>query len=238
MKINWAWVGFGGVLLAVLATNKKVKESVVDILKSVERTFKNEGGWEPETAPRANKDIGNYHKGVYYGTNHGVTARFLVDNFAILQIPLMDKNTIKNLTPEQCADIFLRTEGARMRYSEMTHQAVADFLFDWMIHRPGNTEKSGGCVYFMEAKIFGMPVGSALKAGSVYSDELVKRINATDPATLYNSLKYWRLWHMTYTNTYKSFLKGIYNRIARFKDFDPTAEVHDMLVKAQKRAWS
>lgn len=234
---TWAFIGFGGILLLLLSQGNKIKDSIVDILKSVGRTFDNEGGWEPETAPRAKLDTGNYYKGVYYGTNHGVTARFLVDNFKILQIPLVDKNTVRDLSVEKCADIFLRTEGARMRYSDMTNQAVADFLFDWMVHRPGNTEKSGGCVYFLEQKIFGMDKGSALQKGGVYSDALVQRINSTAPAALYNSLKYWRLWHLTNTPTYKSFLRGVYNRIAAFKDFQPTAEVHDMLVKAHKNAF-
>ena len=117
------------------------------------------------------------------------------------------------------------------------NQAVADFLFDWMVHRPGNTEKSGGCVYFMEAKIFGMAKGTALQSGGVYSDALVQLINSTDPAGFYNALKFWRLWHLTNTNTYKSFLKGIYNRITKFNDFPPTENVVEMMKAAKNRAF-
>ena len=236
----WAWLG-GGVALYFLLDNDGAKPSTtkrkVDIQKSIDRTFGHEGLWEPETAQGQKADTGNYYKGVYYGTQRGVTARFLVDNYAILQIPLRDKDTVRNLTVDQCADIFLRTEGARMRYEDMTNQAVADFLFDWMVHRPGNTEKSGGCVYFMEAKIFGMPKGTALESGGVYSDDLVKRINGTDPAGFYNALKYWRLWHLTNTDTYKSFLKGIYNRITKFNDFSPTGNVVEMMKAARLRAF-
>ena len=228
---GWAFLGFAAVLVAALSSSETVKNVVVDILKSMNRTFGNEGGWEPETAPRASKDTGNYYRGVYYGTNHGVTARFLVDNYAILQMPLMGKNTIKNLTTAQCTDIFTRTEGMRMRYNEFQNQAVADFVFDWMIQRPAT------CVGFMEKDIFGMAKGTALNKGSIYSDDLIQRINASEPSALYNSLKYWRFYHLWKTDVYMSFQKGVYNRIARFTDFPPTSEVVWVQKGAKGRAF-
>jgi hypothetical protein len=227
---GWGILAFGGVLLALMSSSETVKNVVVDILKSIERTFGNEGGWEPETAPRARLDTGNYHRGIYYGTNHGVTARFLVDNFSILQIPLLDKNTVKNLTPDQCAYIFRNTEGVRMRYDELKSQPIADFIFDWMIQRPDT------CVTFMETEIFGMAKGTGRNKG-VYTDDLMNRINATEPSALYNALKYWRLYHLTRTDVYKSFLKGVYNRIVAFDDFPNTDKVALMQAEAKKRAF-
>jgi hypothetical protein len=234
---GWGLIGAAAALIALVSSSETVKKVVVDILKSMNRTFGNEGAWEPETARGAKLDTGNYYKGVYYGTNHGVTARFLVDNFAILQIPLIGRDTVKNLSVEQCADIFQRTEGMRMRYEDFQNQAVADFVFDWMVHRPGNTEKSGGCVYFMEAKIFGMPMGTALVSSGIFSDDLIQRINSTEPSAMYNALKYWRFWHLRNTDTYKSFQKGVYNRIAAFTDFLPTGNVVEIQKAARLRAF-
>jgi Glycosyl hydrolase 108 len=227
---GWALLGFGGVLIALMANSETIKSKAVDILKSIGRTFGNEGGWEAETAPRAKLDIGNYYRGIYYGTNHGVTAAFLADNFSVLQIPLIDKYAVKNLTPDQCADIFRRTEGVRMRYDELKNQAVADFIFDWMIQRPDT------CVSFMETEIFGMKKGTARQRG-IYTDDLLNRINATEPSALYNSLKYWRLRHLVDTNVYKSFLKGVYNRIVSFDDFPNTDGVTRVQAEAKKRAF-
>lgn len=81
-----------------------------------------------------------------------------------------------------------------------------------------------------------MPEGSGTKAG-IFSDMLVKKINGSDPEGLYNALKFWRLHHLTYTNTYKSFGKGVFNRIVSFKDFSDTAAVTDMIEKARKVAF-
>ena len=235
----WAWMGGAAALYLLLdnddgsPTKKKGK---VDIQKSIDRTFGHEGPWEPETAAGQKADTGNYYKGVYYGTQRGVTARFLVDNFNILQIPLTDKNTVRNLSVEQCTEIFQRTEGMRMRYDDFQDQAVADFVFDWMVHRPGHTKESGGCVYFMTQKILGVPVAACLQNG-IYTDYLMQLINGSDPSGFYNSLKYWRLWHLTNTDTYKSFRKGIYNRITAFNDFHPTANVVEMMKAAKFKAF-
>jgi lysozyme family protein len=194
------------------------------------RTFKNEGNWEPETAKGAKLDTGNYYGGKYYGTNWGVTALFLVDYNKILNIELTP-SVIKDLTKEKAAWIFEVTEGAHMRYNEMKDQFIADFIFDWMIHRPGT------CVAYMCRDIFGLPAGSGTKAG-VFTDALVKRINSSDPAGLYNSLKFWRLHHLTYTNTYKSFRPGIFNRITSFKDYPDNEIVTKMIAEAKKVAFS
>ena len=228
---KWALLGFGGVLIAVLMAKTKIKTKIVDILISMDRTFGNEGGWEPETAKGQKADTGNYYKGVYYGTNYGVTAQFLVDNFQILQIPLSSFDVIKALSVKECVEIFQKTEGMRMRYDDFQNQFVADFIFDWMVHRPGT------CVAFLSAKIFGIPKAAALQQGGIYSDYLIQLINSTDPAGLYNSLKYWRLWHLTNTEDYRSFRPGIYYRIMRFNDFLPSDTVVAMAKVAHKKAF-
>ena len=81
-----------------------------------------------------------------------------------------------------------------------------------------------------------MPEGSGTKAG-IYSDMLVNRINGSDPEALYNSLKYWRLHHLARTPTYKSFRKGVYNRIMSFNDFPDTETVTKMAAEAKKLAF-
>jgi lysozyme family protein len=222
------WVIIGAIAVGVLAFSNRKK--LVDIAKSMARTFKNEGNWYAE--PKGgSKDTGDYYGGVFYGTNWGVTAAFLAEpmNYKHLKIDL-HPSVIKDLTKEKATWIFEVTEGARMRYNDMTNQAVADFIFDWIIQRPAT------CVYYMTEKIFGMPAGSGTKAG-VFSDMLVKKINGSDPEGLYNALKFWRLHHLTYTNTYKSFRKGVFNRIVSFKDFSDTAAVTDMIEKARKVAF-
>jgi lysozyme family protein len=227
MKNSKMWAIIGAVGVGILLTiNKK---AIVDIAISMVRTFKNEGTWEPETAKGAKLDTGNYYKGVYYGTNWGVTAPFLVAFYDVLKIELTP-TCIKDLTKEKAVWCFAETEGKHMRYDEMTNQFVADFIFDWMIQRPDT------CVTYMAENIFGIPKKSALN-GRIFSDAFVNRINGTDAAGLYNALKYWRLHHLTYTNTYKSFRKGVFNRITKFKDFEDTASVTDMIEKARKVAF-
>ena len=132
---KWAIIGAFGVGIGILAFSNRKK--IVDISKSMARTFKNEGNWEPETAKGQKADTGNYYRGIYYGTNWGVTAAFLAEpmNYKHLKIDLYP-SVIKDLTKEKAAWIFEVTEGARMRYDDMTNQAVADFLFDWMVQRP------------------------------------------------------------------------------------------------------
>jgi hypothetical protein len=221
----WAFVGALGVAVLVYSNRKKL----VDISISMVRTFENEGGWEAETAKGAKLDTGNYYRGVYYGTNYGVTAPFLVAFYDVLKIELTPR-CIRDLTKEKAAWCFAQTEGKHMRYDEMTNQFVADFIFDWMIQRPDT------CVEYMAENIFGIPKKGALN-GRIFSDALVKRINGTDAAGLYNALKYWRLFHLTYTNTYRSFRKGVFNRITKFQDFEDTASVTDMIEKARKVAF-
>ena len=142
----------------------------------------------------------------------------------------MTPTVIKDLTKAKAAWCFAETEGKHMRYDEMTNQFVADFIFDWMIQRPDT------CVTYMAENIFAIPKKGALN-GRIFSDAFVARINGTDPAGLYNALKYWRLHHLTYTQTYKSFRKGVFNRIVRFQDFEDTASVTDMIEKARKVAF-
>ena len=230
MKDNKTYV-VGGVIAVglLLYFTRNSKKAMVDIAKSMTRTFKNEGNWQPETDKGQKADTGNYYRGVYYGTNWGVTAAFLVDNYKLLKMDLYP-SVIKDLTKERATQIFEVTEGARMRYSEMTNQAVADFIFDWMVQRPAT------CVGYMTKEIFGLPVGSGTKAG-IYSDMLVNRINGSDPEGLYNSLKYWRLHFLARTPTYKSFRKGVYNRIMSFNDFPDTEAVKTMAAEAKKLAF-
>ena len=100
----------------------EIKSVIVDILKSLDRTLENEGVWQPESAKGQKDDIGNYYpreKGKpnrkYYGTNYGITAYFLKVHFDTLQIPLIDTNTIKNLTRDQIAECYKLVLGTRMR---------------------------------------------------------------------------------------------------------------------------
>jgi hypothetical protein len=222
---KWAIIGAIGVGILLTINRKKL----VDIAISMVRTFENEGTWQPETAKGAKLDTGNYYKSVYYGTNWGVTAAFLVEYYPILKIDLTP-SVIKDLTKQKAAWCFAETEGKHMRYDEMTNQHVADFIFDWMIQRPAT------CIYYMTKEIFGMPAGSGT-ANRIFTDKLVARINGTDPAGLYNALKYWRLYHLTYTETYKSFRQGVFNRITAFQDFEDTAAVTDMIEKARLKAF-
>lgn len=224
---------------AILLSNN-VKSSIVSILTSIKRTFVNEGTWEPETAPRQKEDTGNYYpKKVgspnrkYYGTNYGVTAQFLVDNYKRLGIPIDNINVIKNLTARDAEEIYQTVIGTQMRYDEFKNQFVADFVFDWMVHRPDT------CIEFMTREIFGFNKTDERKEREQgqFSDRLINSINGSDPAALYNSLKFWRLYHLTYTEIYRSFRKGVYNRIVRYDDFKRTPEVQDMINKAYNKAF-
>jgi hypothetical protein len=176
MKNSKIWAFVGAITVGVLVYSNRKK--LVDIAISMVRTFKNEGNWEPETAAGAKLDTGNYYRGVYYGTNWGVTAPFLVEFKSILKIELTP-TCIKDLTKEKAAWCFAQTEGKHMRYDEMTNQFVADFIFDWMIQRPAS------CIYYMTKEIFGMPEGSGT-SNRIFTDKLVERINGTDAAELYN----------------------------------------------------
>lgn len=237
-------------LIAIVARKKKSggtgggtggnggNNTAVDILKSITVTFDREGVWQPESATGQKKDKGNYYpyegaNRVYYGTNYGVTAAFLVEHKNILKIPITDKNVIKNLTKEQARDIFTKTIGARMRYNELKNQFVANFLFDWMVHRPTT------CVKFICGEIFGFnnaEIQSEVDKAK-FSDGLMTKINGVNPSDFYNSMKFWRFYHLTYTDAYVSFRKGVYNRIAKFKDFDETNKVKEMRQIAYKKAF-
>lgn len=230
------WIGAAAAALVIISKDT-IKNTIVEILKSIKRTFVNEGTWEPENEHQA-KDIGNYYpqqgaNRVYYGTNYGVTAGYLVEHFNVLRIPLNGKDTIKNLTKDQAREIFSRVVGGRMRYAEMTNQFVADFIFDWMVQRP-NT-----CVSYMTEKIFGFSNAEKLDEinSAKFSDKLVNKINSSDPAGLYNALKFWRLYHLTYTETYRSFRQGVYNRIVKYDDFPRTPEVQNMINIAYNKAF-
>jgi hypothetical protein len=222
---------------AVLLT-KNVKSSIVSILTSIKRTFYNEGTWQPESAPRQKDDIGNYYpyygeNRIYYGTNYGITAQFLVDNYQRLGIPITDRNVVKNLTAQDAEEIYQTVIGAQMRYDEYKNQFIADFIFDWMVQRPAT------CKEYMTRDIFGWTTAerkAEINKGQ-FSDRLINSINGSDPAALYNSLKFWRLYHLTYTETYRSFRKGVYNRIVRYDDFPRTPEVQDMINKAYNKAF-
>jgi hypothetical protein len=227
----------GGLLIAVI-NSQKIKSGIVDILISIKRTFYNEGTWVAEDSHQA-KDIGNYYptspsapNRIYYGTNYGITAAFLVEHFKTLQIPITDKNVIRDITAEQSREIYRKVIGGRMRYEEFQNQAVADFIFDWMIQRPST------CIAYMTEKVFGytIPEKKAEINRAQFSDRLLNGINASDPARIYNSLKFWRFYHLTYTEVYRSFRPGIFKRIARYKDFPNTPDVDKMEAIAKAKA--
>lgn len=232
----------GGIIAGALglafSNRKKITSIAVDILKSVGRTFVNEGVWYAEPAG-GSKDKGDYYpqtgnNRIFYGTNYGVTAGFLVEYFNVLQIPLTDKNVIKNLTAEQARGIFTKVIGGRMRYNEYKNQFIADFIFDWMVQRPST------CIAYMTESIFGW--SNAEKQAEInratYSDRLLNAINGSNPSELYNALKFWRLYHLTYTDVYMSFRKGVYNRIVKYKDFPNTPKVSEMQEIARKKAFN
>ncbi len=223
--------------LLLKAKGNTVKSSFVDILNSIKRTFVNEGVWYKEPTG-GSKDKGDYYpqtgtNRIFYGTNYGVTAAFLVENFNKLNIPLVDKNVIKNLTEQQARQIFMTVVGGRMRYNEFKNQYLADFVFDWMVQRPST------CIAYMTENIFGF--SKAEKVTEIdrefYSNRLLNLINSSDPEKLYNSLKYWRLYHLTYTDTYMSFRKGVYNRIVKYKDYTNSVDVEKMIKEAYKKAF-
>lgn len=225
-KKIWGLALLGAGVYYLLNDGLNLNKKIVDIAISMKRTFKNEGTWYPE--PKGgSRDTGDYYKGAFYGTNWGVTAAFIAEYFPKMRLT---HSTIKDLTQLEAFAMYEQTEGRKMRYSEMTNQAVADFIFDWMIQRPAT------CVRYMTEDIFDLPEGSATTKG-VYSNLMMRKINGSNPAELYNSLKFWRLYHLTYTETYKSFRKGVYNRIVSFKDYPDSAAVMDMMAKAKAKAF-
>jgi hypothetical protein len=235
---GWVLLGIAGLILATANKAKAGIDAAVDILKSIAVTFDREGVWQPESAAGQRQDKGNYYpqtgaNRTYYGTNYGVTAQFLVDYQRILKIPLSNKDVVKNLTQDQARWIFETIIGNRMRYNSFTNQFLANFVFDWMVQRPST------CIWFMCVKIYGWTEqrANAEINRAAYSDELLQNILNSDPSVLYNSLKFWRLWHLTYTDTYISFRKGVYNRIVKFSDFPETKEVEDMKETARKKAF-
>lgn len=190
-----------------------------NILKSLERTTENEGKWQPlENGQK--EDIGNWLNGKYYGTAWGVTAAFLKEN-PQLNILLDSTDVVKNLTQDDARMIWLATVGKTMRYEEMPSQSIADFIFDWCVQRPA------ACLWFLKNKIF-PELGQRKGDAPGFNDQLIAEIQTADEDILYMKMKYWRLYHCRWTNTYVKYRLGVFNRIVKFDDFPDTKEVKDL----------
>jgi Glycosyl hydrolase 108 len=237
--LNKKWVLTGvGVMLAILAATAKTPKNrkKVDISISLDRTFVNEGTWYKEPSG-GSQDKGDYYPQTgsnrkFYGTQYGVTAGFLVEFQSILQIPLIDTNVIRDLTKEQVSEIYDKTIAKRCRFQELENQYLSDLIFDWILQRPSP------CIEYL-CKIFeytAQETRQEIDRGQ-FSDRLMAAINTSDPSVLYNALVYWRFWFLTYTEVYKSFRKGVWKRIDRYKDFAETDQLKNMREIARKKAF-
>jgi hypothetical protein len=225
---GFLWV-LGGVALAAGAiwyfTRQKVKDDNNSINKMINRTLENEGAWEPEWMGNNRNDEGNYYPkkgGKYYGTNYGVTAAFVMDpSYTGPPVVLLNALSIKNLTMEECKEIWLQTVGKRMRYTDIKNDSFRDFLFDRMVQRPTTT------LMFL-ADILGYDRKKCRKEidSKAFSDNLINDINNANPEELFGALKTAWIDYVQNGTIYRTTKSGVLARLKRYNfESNPTETI-------------
>ena len=100
--------------------------------KAIPYILANEGGYVDDP-----NDLGG-------ATNYGISLRFLKSiNLDINNDGVIYKEDIKELTPEQASNIYLKYFWTPNRYGELKEQRVATKIFDFCVHKgAGGANKS------------------------------------------------------------------------------------------------
>jgi thiol-disulfide isomerase/thioredoxin len=211
-------VGIGSALLLLWLMSQKSSVtggmSAQELNAILEKSLENEGPWEPATA-HTRKDKGNFHHGAgqYLGTSWGITADFLEDWYGTTQF---EADSIRKISKEEAKKIITETVMTRARIAQIQDKWIAAFFFDWMWQRPGT------CLEYVCTKVWNFSeddyqlVRKGFWSQKGVPDILMAHLNGPEKENIFESLQFWRLWHLENTGAYASFREGVRNRINRY----------------------
>lgn len=144
-----------------------------DFKEAMRLTFIHEGGYQNEE-----DDSGNWHNGINYGTNFGITPDTLFKYHPELE---SDFNSVKNLTADQASAIY-RDGYWKTLYSQISDQNIANKLFDL-----GVLFGVGHAVELLQIAL--KPSFPSLAVDKAFGPETLSVVNQVDAKSLLNAYK-------------------------------------------------
>jgi lysozyme family protein len=167
-----------------------------DITKQAEGGFSNDKG-----------DTGNYHKGVFIGTNHGISAPILAEYLG--KMPTM--KDMKNLTYETSLEIYKKNYWDAQNLGKFNDQSVANILYDGSV----NQGKTG-----MRSVLRKSLIENGVKItdnDNPFNDKWVDKINKLDQESLFISIKKYREERYKSAKTFSRHGDGWLSRLDTFE---------------------
>lgn len=167
-----------------------------EFLKSQKLVKTAEAGYSDDRGDR-----GNFYRGRFIGTNHGISAPVLADYMG--KTPT--RNDMKNLTYETALEIFKTNFWDAQNLSEFSNQSVANIIYDGCVNQGVSKMKE---IVFDAAGDLGLEL-----KGQTFTVANIKKLNSLDQKELFYSIKKFRELRYKDASTWKRHGRGWMNRL-------------------------
>lgn len=174
----------------------EVVDKKSEFLKSQKLVKTAEAGYSDDRGDR-----GNFYRGRFIGTNHGISAPVLADYMG--KTPTRDD--MKNLTYETALEIFKTNFWDAQNLSEFSNQSVANIIYDGCVNQGVSKMKQ---IVFDAAGDLGLEL-----KGQTFTVANIKKLNSLDQKELFDSIKKFRELRYKDASTWKRHGRGWMNRL-------------------------
>ena len=164
----------------IKSIDKKIKHEIIVVLKKsdfneAQKIVKAvEAGYSDDRG-----DTGNYYKGRFIGTNHGISAPILAEYLG--KTPT--RADMENLSYETALDIYKRDYWDAQNLTEFCDQSVANLIYDGCVNQGTTALRSIVRDAYIENGI------KISNSDNPFSNEYVKKANALNQQKLFKSIK-------------------------------------------------
>jgi lysozyme family protein len=178
----------------------EVVDKKSEFLKSQKLVKTAEAGYSDDRGDR-----GNFYRGRFIGTNHGISAPVLAEYMG--KTPTRDD--MKNLSYETALEIFKTNYWDAQNLSEFSNQLVANIIYDGCVNQ--GVSKMKEVVFDAAAEL-----GVELK-GQTFTVVNIDKLNSLDQKELFDTIKKYRELRYKQAPTWKRHGTGWMNRLTSFK---------------------
>ena len=178
----------------------EVVDKKSEFLKSQKLVKTAEAGYSDDMGDR-----GNFYRGRFIGTNHGISAPVLAEYMG--KTPT--QGDMKNLTYETALEIFKTNFWDAQNLSEFSNQSVANIIYDGCVNQGVSKMKQ---LVFDAASNLGVEL-----KGQTFTVANIEKLNSLDQKELFDTIKKFRELRYKEAATWKRHGRGWMNRLTSFE---------------------